>query len=255
MRREENLKSRMLEYISVRYGIEPEYPWARFPDYAVMRNPENRKWFALIMNVPYRKLGLEGNGTIDIMNVKAPDFLTWDMLIHQEGIIPGYHISRGCWVSVLLNGSIPQEDLEKLIDMSFSTVSPGRKAGKPREPKEWLIPSNPKYFDIVHAFDNTDTIEWKEGNGIRKGDTVFIYVAQPVAAIMFRCSVIETGIPADYRNGKLTIKRKMRIRCDKHYDPEAFPMSKLREEYGIYSVRSPRSVPYSLSCMLSPEKQ
>ena len=34
------------------YGCEPEYPWLRFPGYAVYRHSENRKWFAVVMDLP-----------------------------------------------------------------------------------------------------------------------------------------------------------------------------------------------------------
>lgn len=48
---------------------------------------------------------------------------------------------------------------------------------------ELITPANPKYFDIEHTFDHTDEIEWKQGAGIRSGDTVFMYVASPASAI------------------------------------------------------------------------
>ena len=39
----------------------------------------------------------------------------------------------------------------------------------------------------------------------------------------------------------------MKIRMLKRYESGRFPLKKLREEYGIYAVRGPRGVPYSLS--------
>ncbi len=38
---------------------------------------------------------------------------------------------------------------------------------KLRPAKEWIIPANPKYYDIEHAFDDTDEINWKQRNGKR----------------------------------------------------------------------------------------
>ena len=67
-----------------------------------------------------------------------------------------------------------------------------------RPPKEWLIPSNPKYYDIIHAFDDTDEIDWKQGAGIKTGDTVFMYVGSPVSAVLYKCKVTETDIPYSY---------------------------------------------------------
>ena len=34
------------------FGVEPEYPWPDEPGYAVLRHPDNRKWFAVVMDVP-----------------------------------------------------------------------------------------------------------------------------------------------------------------------------------------------------------
>ena len=45
------------------------------------------------------------------------------------------------------------------------------------------------------AFEEAEEILWKQGSGIKKGDTVFLYVAAPVSAILYRCLVTETDIP------------------------------------------------------------
>lgn len=39
----------------------------------------------------------------------------------------------------------------------------------------------------------------------------------------------------------------MELRLEKRYDHDEFTLEILRKEYGIYSVRGPRGVPYSLS--------
>ncbi|MDO5132159.1 MAG: MmcQ protein, partial [Eubacteriales bacterium] len=112
---------------------------------------------------------------------------------------------------------------------------------------EWIIPSNPAYFDIVHAFDNTDEINWKQGAGIKKGDTVFMYVGAPVSAVLYKCRVTGTDIPYTGHHEKLTIRALMRIRLQKRYDPDRFTFDILKSKYGIYAVRGPRGIPNSLS--------
>lgn len=42
----------ILAYVREKFGTEPEYPWARYPHYAVLRHQQGRKWYALIMDVP-----------------------------------------------------------------------------------------------------------------------------------------------------------------------------------------------------------
>ena len=39
-------------YILNHYSTEPDYPWSDTPRAAVFRHASNRKWFALVMEVP-----------------------------------------------------------------------------------------------------------------------------------------------------------------------------------------------------------
>ena len=39
------------------YGDRPEYLWRTSPHNAVLRHPENRKWYAVLMQVSREKLG------------------------------------------------------------------------------------------------------------------------------------------------------------------------------------------------------
>lgn len=48
------------------------------------------------------------------------------------------------------------------------------------------MPANPKYYDIVHAFEDAREMNWKQGRGVKAGDMVFIYVGAPVAANIYR---------------------------------------------------------------------
>ena len=151
------------------------------------------------------------------------------------------------WITVLLDGTVAEEKIFELIDMSFLATASAKKKEKVRPPKEWIIPSNPKYYDIIHAFDNTDVIDWKQGAGIKKGDMIFMYVGAPVSAILYKCKVTETNIPYQYQDKNLTITALMKIKLLRRYDPSQFTFDVLKSEYGIYAVRGPRGIPNSLS--------
>lgn len=244
---EGSLRGKVLAYAKKKYGTKPQYLWERFPDYAVLRHEDNQKWYGLIMNIPYEKIDCTKEGHVDILNVKLDDVLMRDMLIAQEGYYIGYHISRGNWLSVVLDGTIELKSICGLIDISYNVTASKQKKQKLRAPKEWLIPANPKYYDIMHAFDAADMINWKQSAGIIKGDTVFIYVGAPVSAVLYKCSVTETDIPYDYHTKELTITKLMRIKLQKRYSSDKFTFQRLRDEYGIFAIRSARGVPYSLS--------
>ena len=65
MKREE-----IFQYVKEQYGTEPEYLWKKDPDSAVLRH-KNGKWYAIIMVVEKKILGLEEDGNIDILDVKC----------------------------------------------------------------------------------------------------------------------------------------------------------------------------------------
>ena len=238
------------EYIKKKYGVLPEYLWKRYPDYAVFRHEDNNKWFALTAGVSGAKLGLTGDRSIDVINLKIDDLFFRDMLIREEGICPGYHMNKQHWISVVLDGTVSEQKIYDLIDMSFFATASAKKKEKIRPPKEWIIPANPKYYDIEHAFDDAKEIEWKQGAGIKKGDTVYMYVAAPVSAILYKCKVTETDIPYQYEDRNLTIRALMKIRLQKRYSKTCFTFDTLKKDYGIYAVRGPRGVPNSLSAAL-----
>ena len=123
------LRAQVFDYVKKNYQAEPEYLWLRYPDYAVFRHADNEKWFGLVMDVPRQKLGLDGAERVDILNVKLSDPLLVDLLLRQPGYLRGYHISRGNWISILLDGSVPFADICQWLDESYVTTA-ARKTGK-----------------------------------------------------------------------------------------------------------------------------
>ena len=240
----------VFDYIKKKYKVLPEYPWRKYDSHAVFRHADNQKWFALEANIAGDKVGAPGAGNVDVINLKVNDLFLRDLIIQEDGILPAYHMNKKHWISVRLDGTVPEARVFDLIDMSFLATASAQKKEKLRPPKEWIIPANPKYFDIVHAFDHADVINWKQGAGIKTGDTVFMYVGAPVSAVMYRCRVIETSIPYERENKYITIKELMKIRLEKRYAPDRFPFGVLKAEYGIYAVRGPRGIPNSLSAAL-----
>ena len=240
----------VFDYIEKKYKVRPEYPWRKYEKNAVFWHEDNKKWFALVADVERNSLGLSGAGSACVINLKIDDIFFRDIVLREEGIFPAWHMNKMHWLTVLLDGTVPDERVFELIDMSFMATASAKKKGKLRPPKDWVIPANPRYYDIVHAFDETDTIDWKQGAGIRKGDTVYMYVGAPVSAILYKCKVTETGIPYQYRDKNLQITALMTIRLQKRYEPERFTFDVLRTAYGINAIRGPRGIPNSLSAAL-----
>lgn len=241
------IRQDVTDYIRSQYGIDPDHPFDKDTDSSVFRHSDNRKWFGLIMNVSGVKLGLGTTVSINIINLKIDDPVFRDMLIQQPGIIPAYHMNKKQWITVFLDGTVQKERVYDLIDASYRATASKKKKLKDREPKEWIIPSNPKYYDVIKAFEEADEIDWKQGAGIRTGDIIYLYVGAPVSAILYKCRVTQTDIPYSYQDRNLTIKALMKIKLLKRYNKDEFTFKILNDEYGIFAVRGPRGVPFSLS--------
>ncbi len=110
------------KYITEIYGTAAEYPWVSAPSFAVYRHNSNKKWFAVIMDIPKSKLGLEEEGIVSVVNLKC-DPLLIGSLINDEGIFPAYHMNKSYWVSVALDGSADDEKIKWLLNLSFDLTN------------------------------------------------------------------------------------------------------------------------------------
>lgn len=122
-----SLRAKVYQYVKKNYNTNPEYLWAKFPSYAVFRHNANKKWYAIIMNIPFSKLGIEKDERVDILNVKLSDQFLYDILIQQKGFFKAYHMSRGNWITILLDGSVSFGQVCKLIDESFIAINAKKK--------------------------------------------------------------------------------------------------------------------------------
>ena len=121
-------------YILNHYSTEADYPWADTSRAAVFRHAGNRKWFALVMEVPRDKLGLAGTEKLDIVNFKCDPILI-SSLRGETGIFPAYHMNKASWITASLDGSVQAKTIELLLDVSYELTKPKprRKAAKGKE--------------------------------------------------------------------------------------------------------------------------
>lgn len=109
-------KRELLAWVKETYGIEPDYPWA--DNNAVLRHQPSRKWFAVLLDVGKQKLGLSGEGNVDVVNLKCDPLLS-GTLRQELGILPAYHMNKEKWISILLDGSVDTELVKGLLEMSY----------------------------------------------------------------------------------------------------------------------------------------
>jgi predicted DNA-binding protein (MmcQ/YjbR family) len=113
-------KEEIFEYVQKQYGTLPEYLWSKSPDSAVLRH-KNGKWYAVIMSVEKPKLGLEGDDTVDILDIKCDPEMT-SMIIQTYGFLPGYHMNKQYWITILLDGSVSEAKTLDFLDMSYDLI-------------------------------------------------------------------------------------------------------------------------------------
>lgn len=239
--------NRISKLIFEKYGDKPEFMWNTAHGYGVFRNPVTQKWYALIMNIDKSKID-KGSGEVEILNLKL-DKNTVSKLLKQKGFYSSYHMKKDDWISIILDDTNSDETIMNLIKESYSNTS-GDNIKKIKS--EWLVPANPKYYDLEKAFNENNIIIWKQSTNILVGDIVYLYVASPYSAIMYKCKVIKVNLPYKYDDGKVRMSKVMQIELLKKFTKQDYPFSKLKK-YGIKAIRGPRHIPQELSKELNKE--
>ncbi|WGE53820.1 MmcQ/YjbR family DNA-binding protein [Actinobacillus equuli] len=242
-----NFRDEVLLYVLQQYGTEPEFLWKKHPTYAVLRHPDNRKWYAILMDVASSVFGLSGEKNVPVMNVKcSPDLL--NSFLPQPGFFPAYHMNKANWLSILLDGSVDKETILFLLNSSFDLTATRQRKQKLgiASHTEWIVPANPKYYDVEQALEVGAELLWKQSNNIALGDMVYIYVTAPTAAIRCKCEALEVNLPYKSERTDLRIEKVMRLKCLNVYHKELLPKN-LLQSFGVSAVRGPRKMPFALS--------
>lgn len=94
-----------------------------------VRDTFTNKWYAIIMDLPAYRFGLEGREVVDVMNVKCSTMMIGS-LPSEAGFFPAYHMNKDHWISILLDGSVPDDQIFLLLGMSYDSVAPKRRKGR-----------------------------------------------------------------------------------------------------------------------------
>ena len=111
-------RSQLAIYLADTYSTQGEHLFAKYPSFLVFRHNGNRKWFAVIMDIPRKNLKLPGEGEISVVNLKCDTRLIGSFR-EEPGIFPGWHMNKAHWLSVALDGTVEDERIKFLVDMSY----------------------------------------------------------------------------------------------------------------------------------------
>ena len=110
-------REEIFKYVEENYSTTPEYLWKNDDVTAVLRNKTSSKWFGILMKVSNKSLGISGEGTTDVINVKCGPIMSGSLRM-QKGFLPAYHMNKENWVTVLIN-EVPEEQIIDLINLSY----------------------------------------------------------------------------------------------------------------------------------------
>ena len=113
-----NYAKEIINYIKNKYRDELEFLWEKSPKNAVVRRKFSKKWYAVILTVSKRKLNLDCDEIIEIINLhNSPEEI--EKLIDNKKYFPAYHMNKKHWCTICLDGTVELKEIYKLIDISY----------------------------------------------------------------------------------------------------------------------------------------
>ena len=115
-----NQTNRLAQHIEKKYKDKPVFPWDDFSG-AVFKNPQNGKWYAIVMNINFKKIGSILSGEIEVVNIKLePEKIK--QLHKEKGFYPAYHMNKKNWITIVLNDTVSDEVLFELLEESYRFI-------------------------------------------------------------------------------------------------------------------------------------
>ena len=113
-----NYTKEIVAYIKNKYGDELEFLWEKSPKNAVIRRKSTNKWYAVILTVSKRKLNLDTDEIIEVINLhnRVEEI---EKLIDNKKYFPAYHMNKKYWCTICLDGTVELKEIYKLIDISY----------------------------------------------------------------------------------------------------------------------------------------
>lgn len=120
-----SIREKILDYVYKKYHTKPAYLWEGDPISCTLKNEDN-KWYGIIMEIPYKTLGIEKLGKVPIINLKNTEEKVLDLIDNKE-YFKAYHMNKKYWYTITLTKNINMKKLEGLIDESYNIVTKKKK--------------------------------------------------------------------------------------------------------------------------------
>jgi len=113
-----NYTKEIIDYINNKYGDKLEFLWEKSPKNAVVRRKSTKKWYAAILTISKRKIGLNTDELVEIINLHSSQEEI-EKLIDNKKYFPAYHMNKKHWCTICLDGTVEVKEIYKLIDISY----------------------------------------------------------------------------------------------------------------------------------------
>ena len=95
-----------------------EFLWEKSLKNAIWRRKDTQKWYGILLTVSKQKLGLPDDETVEIFDFRIlPEEL--EALVDYKTYFPGYHMNKKHWCTIILDGTVPFEEICRRIDASY----------------------------------------------------------------------------------------------------------------------------------------
>ena len=113
---------KLIEYIRKKFSDEPEFLWEKYPNFAIFRRKDNRKWYALIANIPKKYLKLGDAEEIEILNLRVePEEL--NRIFDGEKYFRGWHMNKKSWLTLRLDETLTFEEISARLEKSYQLAA------------------------------------------------------------------------------------------------------------------------------------
>ncbi|AYE38313.1 hypothetical protein D1B17_06565 [Companilactobacillus zhachilii] len=109
---------KVIAHVTSTFGDNLEFLWKNFPQYAIWRRNDTKKWYALLLNVPKSKLGLDSDEIVTVMDFHGqPDEIV--KLVDNQKYFTGYHMNKHSWYTIILDGSVNNQEIFERLQVSY----------------------------------------------------------------------------------------------------------------------------------------
>ncbi len=113
----EKLTRELIDRTRRSFGEKLEFLWEKYPEFAVFRHFKSKKWYMVVMRIPQRKLGIDKDGTIEVVNLnvglgKAADH------VDRVRFFPAYHMTKKNWVTARIDAFSSVDELFGYVEAS-----------------------------------------------------------------------------------------------------------------------------------------